>query len=333
MIIGHVGRSWKRLRFHRLFALLGALLLALAVVSLPSPAAAHGVAMGPGSRTYLCYLDLLQNGSTQMPSNPACRAAVQQAGTTPLYNWFAVLDSNAGGRSAGYVPDGKLCSAGDRSPYNFSPYNAARTDWPKTHLTSGSNIQINYSNWAHHPGKFEVYITKNGWSPTTPLAWGHLTHLQTVTDPPQTSGPGSVGGHYYWDLRLPARSGPHMLFVQWIRSDSQENFFSCSDVVFDGGQGEVTGLGGGRTTADAIAAKAAKAAGSTGIQAAAAHTGHGAHAAAAPDVDAVNAAGEATSGSTLTALAGSLAGAAVLVACAGAAFHRGRRRPQADARP
>ncbi|MEU7664856.1 lytic polysaccharide monooxygenase [Streptomyces lincolnensis] len=289
--------------------------------------------MGPGSRTYLCYLDLLQNGSTQMPSNPACRAAVQQAGTTPLYNWFAVLDSNAGGRSAGYVPDGKLCSAGDRSPYNFSPYNAARTDWPKTHLTSGSNIQINYSNWAHHPGKFEVYITKNGWSPTTPLAWGHLTHLQTVTDPPQTSGPGSVGGHYYWDLRLPARSGPHMLFVQWIRSDSQENFFSCSDVVFDGGQGEVTGLGGGRTTADAIAAKAAKAAGSTGIQAAAAHTGHGAHAAAAPDVDAVNAAGKATSGSPLTALAGSLAGAAVLVACAGAAFHRGRRRPQADARP
>nr|WP_307531861.1 lytic polysaccharide monooxygenase [Streptomyces umbrinus] len=287
--------------------------------------------MGPGSRTYLCYLDLLQNESTQMPSNPACRAAVQGAGTTPLYNWFAVLDSNAGGRSVGYVPDGKLCSAGDRSPYNFSPYNAARTDWPKTHLTSGSSIQINYSNWAHHPGKFEVYITKNGWSPTTPLAWGDLTHLQTVTDPPQTSGPGSVGGHYYWDLRLPARSGPHMLFVQWIRSDSNENFFSCSDVAFDGGQGEVTGLGGGRTTADAIAAKAAD---STGIQAAAAHTGHGTHAAAAPDVDAVNAAGEATSGSPLTALAGSLAGAAVLVACvAGAAFHRGRRRPQADARP
>lgn len=121
MIIGHVGRSRKRLRFHRLFALLGALLLALAVASLPSPAAAHGVAMGPGSRTYLCYLDLLQNESTQMPSNPACRAAVQGAGTTPLYNWFAVLDSNAGGRSVGYVPDGKLCSAGDRSPYNFSP--------------------------------------------------------------------------------------------------------------------------------------------------------------------------------------------------------------------
>ncbi|CAM5681358.1 Chitin-binding protein OS=Streptomyces tendae OX=1932 GN=F3L20_17570 PE=4 SV=1 [Streptomyces tendae] len=30
--------------------------------------------------------------------------------------------------------------------------------------------------------------------------------------------------------------------MQWVRSDSQENFFSCSDVVFDGGNGEVTGI-------------------------------------------------------------------------------------------
>ncbi len=32
--------------------------------------------------------------------------------------------------------------------------------------------------------------------------------------------------------------------MQWVRSDSQENFFSCSDVVFDGGNGEVTGIRG-----------------------------------------------------------------------------------------
>ncbi|KPC86155.1 chitin-binding protein, partial [Streptomyces sp. NRRL F-6602] len=120
----------------------------------------------------MCYKDLLQNSSTQMPSNPACADAVRQTGTTPLYNWFAVLDSNAGGRGAGYVPDGKLCSAGDRSPYDFSAYNAVRTDWPKTHLTSGASIQLKYSNWAAHPGKFEVYLTKSGWNPNQALAWG-----------------------------------------------------------------------------------------------------------------------------------------------------------------
>lgn len=34
------------------------------------------------------------------------------------------------------------------------------------------------------------------------------------------------------------------MFIQWVRSDSQENFFSCSDIVFDGGNGEVTGIRG-----------------------------------------------------------------------------------------
>nr|WP_240929410.1 lytic polysaccharide monooxygenase [Streptomyces coryli] len=235
--------------------------------------------MDPGSRTYLCYRDLLEHSDTQMPSNPACAAAVQEAGTAALYNWFAVLDSNAGGKGEGYVPDGTLCSAGDKSPYNFKPYNAARTDWPTTHLTAGANIQLKYSNWAHHPGRFEVYITKDGWSPTSPLGWGDLAHLQTVTNPPQSGGAGSDGGHYYWDLQLPERSGRHMLFVQWIRSDSQENFFSCSDVVFDGGQGEVTGLGGGERSAEEIAAGASDAADSAG--AAKAH--HGSHAEQAAD--------------------------------------------------
>ncbi|MFC7308154.1 lytic polysaccharide monooxygenase [Streptomyces monticola] len=230
---------------------------AATVLAFPGTAAAHGVAMVPGSRTYLCYKDLLANSSTQMPTNPACKAAVQQAGTTPLYNWFAVLDSNAGGRGEGYVPDGKLCSAGDRSPYNFSPYNAARTDWPVTHLTAGATLQMKYSNWAHHPGRFEVYVTKQGFNPLQPLGWSNLEKVQTVYNPPQNGGPGSEAGHYYWDLRLPERTGRHMLFIQWIRSDSQENFFSCSDVAFDGGNGEVTGLSKNwPTTADAASADA-----------------------------------------------------------------------------
>lgn len=229
-------------RTRRVAAVAGAMGIAgAAVMAFPSTAAAHGVAMLPGSRTYLCYKDLLANSDTQMPTNPACKAAVQAAGTTPLYNWFAVLDPNAGGRGEGYVEDGKLCSAGDRSPYEFSPYNAARMDWPVTHVTSGATVAVKYSNWAHHPGKFEVYVTKEGFDPEQALGWSDLEHVQTVQDPPQQGGPGSEEGHYYWDLQLPERTGRHMLFIQWIRSDSEENFFSCSDLVFDGGNGEVTG--------------------------------------------------------------------------------------------
>ncbi|KAF4408248.1 chitin-binding protein [Streptomyces sp. Ru87] len=207
---------------------------------MPTNASAHGATMEPGSRTFHCYNQLVESGH-QTPSNPACAAAVAEDGATGLYNWFAVLDSNGGGKTTGYIADGTLCSGGNRGPYDFSAYNAPRADWPKTHLTSGSNIQIKHSNWAHHPGRFDVYLTKPGFSPTKSLGWGDLELIQSVTNPPQAGGAGSNGGHYYWDLQLPQRSGQHIMYIHWIRSDSQENFYSCSDVVFDGGNGQVTG--------------------------------------------------------------------------------------------
>ncbi|MGW6057651.1 lytic polysaccharide monooxygenase auxiliary activity family 9 protein [Streptomyces sp. NPDC055189] len=314
-------------RTRRLASLVGATgIAAAAVLAVPGTAAAHGVAMVPGSRTYLCYKDLLANSSTQMPTNPACKAAVQAAGTTALYNWFAVLDSNAGGRGEGYVEDGKLCSAGDRSPYNFAPYNAARTDWPVTHLTAGADIEVNYSNWAHHPGTFKVYITKAGFDPEQPLGWSDLENIQTVQNPPQNGGPGSEAGHYYWDLQLPQRTGQHILFVQWIRSDSQENFFSCSDVVFDGGNGEVTGLTGGKQSAAAVNALGA---GKKNTRADAVHEGHQEHSAdATPAMG--NAASDAPADSSAAGLIGALAGAGAVVLAGGTVLHLRHRRATTD---
>jgi predicted carbohydrate-binding protein with CBM5 and CBM33 domain len=228
-------------RARRLLAVLSAALMAFLVATLPSPASAHGVAQFPGSRTYLCYVNGLTSTGEIKPTNPACAAAVAQSGATPLYNWFAVLNSNGQGRTVGYIPDGTICTGGNMAPYDFSPYNAARADWPKTHLTAGSTIQVRYSDWAKHPGKFNVYITKDGWTPTKPLAWSDLSLIQTVTDPPAQGGPGTIDGHYYWNLTLPSgKTGQHILFIHWIRSDSPENFYSCSDVVFDGGNGQVT---------------------------------------------------------------------------------------------
>lgn len=244
-------RMAPRGRYLSLAAVLATLLGTLGVTFLlgQGRAEAHGVAMMPGSRTYLCQLDAKTGTGALDPTNPACQAALDESGANALYNWFAVLDSNAGGRGAGYVPDGTLCSAGDRSPYDFSAYNAARADWPRTHLTSGATIPVQYSNWAAHPGDFKVYLTEPGWSPTSELGWDDLELIQTVTDPPQQGSPGADGGHYYWDLALPSgRSGDALIFMQWVRSDSQENFFSCSDVVFDGGNGEVTGIGGSGST-------------------------------------------------------------------------------------
>ncbi|MFF5231661.1 lytic polysaccharide monooxygenase [Dactylosporangium sp. NPDC000521] len=214
---------------------------AVAVLVVPAPASAHGVAMVPGSRTYLCYVDGLRANGQIAPSNPACADAVAQGGQQPLYDWFGVLRSDAGGRTTGYIPDGQICGAGTTK---YAAYNAARTDWPTTHLTAGATIQMRYSNWAAHPGTFHLYVTRNGWSPTTPLAWGDLEPFWSATDPPQSGPPGALN-YYSFNATLPSgKTGKHMLFIQWVRSDSQENFFSCSDIVFDGGHGEVTGIGG-----------------------------------------------------------------------------------------
>jgi predicted carbohydrate-binding protein with CBM5 and CBM33 domain len=264
--------SGRKIRF---LSVLGTGVLALALSSIPTPASAHGATMMPGSRSYLCYLDLLENSSTQMPSNPACAAAVQQSGTTPLYNWFAVLDSNGGGRTTGYIPDGTLCSGGNRGPFNFSAYNATRTDWPTTHLTSGSTIELRHSNWAHHPGRFDVYLTKAGWSPTQQLGWDDLERISSVTNPPQRGSVGSESGHYYWNVDLPSRSGEALMFVHWIRSDSQENFYSCSDIVFDGGNGEVT-FGDETLSAEEVA-EASEAAAEADTPAVNEHAGHAGH--------------------------------------------------------
>ncbi|MEU2201718.1 lytic polysaccharide monooxygenase [Isoptericola sp. NPDC019482] len=230
----------------RLAASLAATVLAAVglVAVVGQPAAAHGAEVFPGSRQYLCWVDA-QTATGQLdPSNPACADALAQSGPNAYYNWFGNLDSNGAGRTEGYIPDGTICSGGDRGPYDFSAFNAPRTDWPTTHLTAGETYEFQHNNWAEHPGRFDVYVTREGFDPTQPLGWADLELVDSVTDPPDTGGPGG-DNYYYWDVTLPAdRTGEHIVFTHWVRSDSSENFYSCSDVAFDGGDGEVTGIDG-----------------------------------------------------------------------------------------
>jgi chitin-binding protein len=223
------------------------------VVLNDAPAEAHGAMMAPGSRTYLCWRDGLSETGQITPRNPACAAAVAQSGTTSLYNWFAVLRSDGAGRTSGFIPDGQACSGGTGGPYNFTGFNLARDDWPLTHLTAGASFRFDYNNWAKHPGTFYLYITRDSWSPTRPLAWSDLepTPFSQVTNPQSIGGPGTNDGRYTWTATLPAnKSGRHLIYSVWSRSDSTETFYGCSDVVFDGGNGEVTGIGGGTTPPD-----------------------------------------------------------------------------------
>ena len=203
-------------------AALGLTPLALTALA-AAPASAHGSLGDPVSRVSQCYAE-----GPESPKSAACKAAVAAGGTQALYDWNGIRIGDAGGRHQELIPDGKLCSANNAE---FKGLDLARTDWPATSVSSGSHT-FKYRVTAPHKGTFKVYVTKPGYDPSKPLAWGDLdlaNPVATATDP------AAEGGFYTFSGRLPERSGKQMLYTVWQRSDSPEAFYSCSDVAFGGG--------------------------------------------------------------------------------------------------
>lgn len=222
-----------RIRATALAAVLVLLAAAAIVVVQPSPPAAyaHGGLTYPATRTYACYVDALSGnpGGDLDPQNPMCENALAVNGNYPFYNWFGNLLSNAGGNHREVVPDGHLCGPQDR----FSAFREPGTQWPTTTLEPGRTITFSYNAWAKHPGTWSQYITKDDWDPSQPLAWDDLepAPFNEVTNPPLRSG-GPQGDEYYWDATLPNKSGRHIIYSIWTRSDSPEAFYNCADVDF-----------------------------------------------------------------------------------------------------
>ncbi|CAL9628218.1 lytic polysaccharide monooxygenase auxiliary activity family 9 protein [Streptomyces sp. enrichment culture] len=212
-----------------------------------APAAAHGSMGDPVSRVSQCHAEGPEN-----PKSAACKAAVAAGGTQALYDWNGIRIGNAAGKHQELIPDGKLCSANDPA---FKGLDLARADWPATGVSSGS-YTFKYRVTAPHKGTFKVYITKPGYDPSKPLGWGDLdlsAPVATSTDPVAS------GGFYTFSGTLPERSGKHLLYAVWQRSDSPEAFYSCSDVTFGGTGGSGSGSSDNGTAADGSAGAAAPA--------------------------------------------------------------------------
>ncbi|MDX2294655.1 MULTISPECIES: lytic polysaccharide monooxygenase auxiliary activity family 9 protein [Streptomyces] len=193
-----------------------------------APAFAHGSMTDPVSRVAACYAE-----GPESPDSAACRAAVAASGPQAFYDWNAVNIADAAGRHRELIPDGKLCSAGNDK---YRGLDLARADWPASPLAPGKHT-FRYKGTAPHKGTFALYVTKDGYDPSAPLTWSDLEErpFLTVTDP------GMSGGDYVFEGTVPEKSGRHLIYSIWQRSDSPEAFYTCSDVVF-GGEG---GTGGG----------------------------------------------------------------------------------------
>ncbi|MFD7556206.1 MULTISPECIES: lytic polysaccharide monooxygenase [unclassified Streptomyces] len=213
----------------------GVALVPLAVAAYSAvPAAAHGSMTDPVSRVAACYAE-----GPESPKSAACKAAVAASGAQAFYDWNAVNIANAAGNHRALIPNGQLCSAGNDK---YQGLDLARADWPASPMTAGPHT-FRYKGTAPHKGSFELYVTKDGYDPSQPLKWSDLepAPFAKVTDP------GMQNGDYVFSGTVPKKSGRHLIYSIWQRSDSPEAFYTCSDVVFgkdDGGDGGNGGNGG-----------------------------------------------------------------------------------------
>ncbi|MGW7556481.1 lytic polysaccharide monooxygenase [Streptomyces rimosus] len=224
-----------------------------------TPAVAHGSMTDPVSRISACFAE-----GPEHPKSAACKAMVAAGGTQALYDWNGVRDGNAGGQSKKRIPDGKLCSANSAE---YKGLDLPRADWPATKLQAG-NHTFHYKATAPHRGSFELYLTKDGYDPAKPLKWSDLEAkpFAKVTNPKLT------GGDYVFSGKVPARSGRHLIYSIWQRSDSPEAFYTCSDVVFGKDNG-----GAGKGVAPAAAAPSDRQIAAEADKSTIDHMHHGAH--------------------------------------------------------
>ncbi|MFI7342615.1 lytic polysaccharide monooxygenase [Streptomyces sp. NPDC050085] len=220
-------------------AAVGVAPLALTALS-ASPAAAHGTLGDPVSRVAACYAEGAEN-----PTSAACKAAVAAGGSQALYDWNGIRDGAAGGKHQEHIPDGKLCSANSDE---FKGMDLARADWPATKVSAGS-YTFKYKVTAPHKGTFNLYMTKQGYDPSKPLAWSDLDlehPVATKTDP------AAEGGYYTFSGSLPERTGRQLIYSIWQRSDSPEAFYSCSDVTYGGASSSSGGAAAPSTSAPSV---------------------------------------------------------------------------------
>ncbi|MFD8208445.1 lytic polysaccharide monooxygenase [Streptomyces sp. NPDC059695] len=204
--------------------------LVLSGLAVAPGAFAHGSMTDPVSRVSACYAE-----GPEAPKSAACKAAVAASGTQAFYDWNAVNIANAAGQHRQLIPDGKLCSAGNDK---YRGLDLARADWPASSMTSGAHT-FHYKGTAPHKGSFELYVTKDGYDPSKPLKWSDLEAKPFVT----VTDPGMQNGDYVFQGTVPKKSGRHLIYSVWQRSDSPEAFYTCSDVVFgkdDGGTAPAT---------------------------------------------------------------------------------------------
>ncbi|MDT0269733.1 lytic polysaccharide monooxygenase [Streptomyces sp. DSM 44915] len=207
----------------RIAALLAAAMLFL--IPWTDTAAAHGSIVDPASRNYSCFdrwgSDHLNPDMAQ--EDPMCWQAWQD-NPNAMWNWNGLYRENVGGNHQGAIPDGTLCSGGNTEGGRYDSLDAVGP-WHTTDVGSDFTVEL-YDQASHGADYFQVYVTEEGFDPSTqPLTWGDLELVEeTGAYPPAQN--------ISFDVSAPGRSGHHVVFTIWQASHLDQSYYLCSDVNF-----------------------------------------------------------------------------------------------------
>ncbi len=185
-------------------------------------ASAHGTIVSPATRAYQCWQawGSQHTNPAMQQQDPMCYQAFQ-ANADTMWNWMSALRDGLGGNFQGSTPDGQLCSNA------LSRNNALNTPgkWRTTNV--GSNFTMRLHDQASHGADyFRVYVSKNGFDPTTQrLGWGNLDFITQT-------GRFAPAKDISFNVQTSGYRGHHVVFTIWQASHLDQAYMWCSDVNF-----------------------------------------------------------------------------------------------------
>lgn len=191
------------------------------------PATAHGSATDPPSRNYGCWDrwgDDFQNPD-MATEDPMCWQAWQD-NPNAMWNWNGLYREGVAGNHQAAIPDGQLCSAGHTESGRYNSLDTVG-DWKAADKARNFTVNV-YDQALHGADYYQVYITRQGFDPTTlALKWSDLELVTEVgRTPPQNNTviPVDAG----------SRTGRHIVYTIWQASHLDQSYYFCSDVNFTG---------------------------------------------------------------------------------------------------
>lgn len=168
-------------------------------------------------------------------SNPLSRAALcKQESMGGAIQWEPQSVEAPKGFPAAGPPDGMLASGGHDSFAALDGITDPKgREWRATRLPAGRIVQWDW--WLTAPHKttrFEYFITKDGWDPSSPLTRSQFDLQPVIALHWDTSAPMQSVAH--WGLVPPHKSGRHVIYGVWTVDDTPMAFYQAIDVEISG---------------------------------------------------------------------------------------------------